>query len=97
MLFHIHCLDRPDAGSLRTDNRPAHLDYLKSIGTSLMLAGPLLADDGATAIGSVLVVDRPTRADAESFAAGDPYAKAGLFRSVTITAWRKTILNPPAE
>jgi len=32
-----------------------------------------------------------TGAEAAAFAAGDPYGKAGLFRSVTITPWRKVL------
>lgn len=40
-------------------------------------------------IGSLLVLDFPDRKAAEVFAANDPYAKAGLFQSVTITPFRK--------
>ena len=37
---------------------------------------------------SLIVVDGADRAAAEAIAAGDPYAKAGLFESVKITAFR---------
>ena len=33
----------------------------------------------------------PDRKAAEAFSAGDPYRKAGLFQTVTITPWRKTL------
>jgi hypothetical protein len=39
--------------------------------------------------GSLLVVDVADRAAAEALAAGDPYAEAGLFDSVTIRAFRQ--------
>ena len=38
--------------------------------------------------GSLLIVDVEDRAAAEGFAAGDPYAKAGLFESTVIRAYR---------
>ena len=76
---------------VRADNRPAHLDYLKANLDRLMIAGPLLADDGVTVQGSLLVIEAADRAAAEAFAAGDPYAKAGLFESVTIKAFKKVL------
>ncbi len=35
------------------------------------------------------MVDLPDKQAAETFAANDPYAKAGLFESVTIKPWKK--------
>jgi hypothetical protein len=49
----------------------------------------MLSDDGEAMLGSVLVIEAADRAAAEGFAAGDPYAKAGLFESVTIKAFKK--------
>ena len=41
--------------------------------------------------GSVVILDLEDLAAAEAFAAGDPYKKAGLFESVTISAWKKVL------
>jgi hypothetical protein len=41
--------------------------------------------------GSVVILDLDSRTDAEAFAAGDPYAKAGLFSAVTVNAWKKVL------
>jgi uncharacterized protein len=90
-LFVLHCRDKTDALPVRLENRPAHLDYARSIGSQLMLAGPLLDATGTTPLGSLIIVDMTDRAAAEEFAAADPYAKAGLFESVTITPFRKTL------
>jgi uncharacterized protein YciI len=89
MLFAIHCLDKSDGVPLRAATRPAHLAYLEGQAAHLVFAGPLLAADGTTAIGSLLVVDFPDRAAVDAFAAGDPYAKAGLFAKVEIAGWRQ--------
>jgi uncharacterized protein YciI len=55
----------------------------------VVLAGPLFAEDERTPIGSLLVVDFSSRAELNRFAAEDPYAKAGLFQSVTVRPFRK--------
>lgn len=95
MLFHIHAVDRSDAGGVRADRRPAHLEYLQAQDI-IVLAGATLGDDGDTSTGSVLIVNVPSRAEAEAFSAGDPFTKAGLFESVSITRMRKGIFNPEA-
>ncbi len=89
MHFVLYCLDKPGHGPVRAENRPAHLDYLKSKLERIVVGGPMLGDDGETVLGSMLVIEAADRAEAEAFAAGDPYAKAGLFESVTISAYKK--------
>jgi uncharacterized protein YciI len=89
MNFVLYCVDKAGHGHMRTENRPAHVDYLKSNLERIVLAGPMLSDDGEAMLGSVLVIEAADRAAAEGFAAGDPYAKAGLFESVTIKAFKK--------
>jgi hypothetical protein len=89
MNFVLYCVDKAGHGHIRTENRPAHVDYLKSNLERIVLAGPMLSDDGEAMLGSVLVIEAADRAAAEGFAAGDPYAKAGLFESVTIKAFKK--------
>ena len=91
MLYVISCTDKPDHGHVRQENRPMHLDYLKGKGDTLRLARPYIADDGEAVLGSMIVVDVADRAEAEAIAAGDPYAKAGLFTNVEIRAFRCAI------
>jgi len=89
MLFAIRCIDKPGHAHVRADNRPAHIDYIKAHGNQVVLAGPLLSDDGQSMIGSLLVLDFENRAAADAFVAGDPYGKAGLFSEVVMTPFRK--------
>jgi uncharacterized protein YciI len=84
MLFHISCIDKADSLQLRLDTRADHLTYLEGFNDRILFGGPRLGADGETPDGSVLIVDFEDKAAAEDFAAGDPYAKAGLFQSVTI-------------
>jgi uncharacterized protein YciI len=39
--------------------------------------------------GSVFIIEFDTQAEAEEFAANDPYGKAGLFESVIIRPFKK--------
>jgi uncharacterized protein YciI len=81
--------DKPGALNVRADNRPAHLDYLKS--TDLVAqAGPLLDADGGM-IGSLIILDVADMATAQEWADSDPYAKAGLFASVELIHWNRVI------
>jgi uncharacterized protein len=88
--FVLHCLDKPGALELRLANRPVHLEHLRGLGDNILLAGPLL-DASGQPMGSLIILDAPDGAAAAALAAGDPYAKAGLFASVTITPFRKTL------
>ena len=84
MLFHVSCVDRPGALQVRLDTRPDHLAYLEGIQEKIVFGGPTFGADGETPNGSVLIIDVEDHAAAEAFCAGDPYAKAGLFESVTV-------------
>lgn len=90
MLYVIHCYDKKDALQVRMDNRPAHVEYLKSYGDKLFAAGPTL-DVDENMNGSVVILDLKSQADAEAFAANDPYAKSGLFESISIQPWKKVL------
>ena len=57
----VHCLDRPDAGDLRTRTREAHLEWLRE-SARVNMAGPLLAStdgaaDDAPRVGTLLMVN----------------------------------------
>jgi uncharacterized protein len=91
MLFVVECRDKPGHLEVRLSNRPAHLAYLEANHDRIRMAGPLLAEDGATPIGSLLIVEAADRAAIEAFCAGDPYAHAGLFAEVRQTPWRQVL------
>jgi uncharacterized protein YciI len=88
--FAILAYDRPDAGSLRADTRPRHLDHLTAIVDRIVVAGPI-DDESGKPIGSIIIADFDDLAAARAFAAADPYTAAGLFGSTTVTAWRKVL------
>ena len=95
MQFVILCQDKPDSLDLRQRVRPEHLDYLHAQGDALMAAGPFL-DGDERPIGSMLIVDVASEAEAKALADGDPYAKAGLFAATEIRRWRWGVKPPKA-
>jgi uncharacterized protein YciI len=96
MLYIIYQEDRPDAAAIRAATREAHLAYLEEHKDILVLGGALLAEDGKTRLGSVLIVNVAGREAAEAFSADEPFRKAGLFKSVKITRMRRGQWNPAA-
>ena len=92
MLFAIHALDGKDGLRLRATAQEAHTAHLKTAadyGVKLVMSGPLVEDDGATMKGSLLVVEAEGRANVERFNQADPYHAAGVWDTVTITAFLK--------
>ncbi|KNG93633.1 YciI family protein [Pseudaestuariivita atlantica] len=90
MLIALTARDKVGGLDLRLATRDAHVAYLKGAGDTVAMAGPLLNAEG-TMCGSLIILDVPDLAAAEAFAADDPYAKAGLFDSVTLDPWNKVI------
>jgi hypothetical protein len=93
MPYLIDATDKPDSHALRKQHRPAHLRFLDDNVGRLIAAGAKLADDGASAWGSIYILDVDERAAAEAFIVADPFSLAGLFASVAITRWRKGYLD----
>ncbi len=96
MFFAAVCLDKPNHLQTRLDNRPNHLAYLNSLGDKLKIAGALLGPDDQTPIGSMLIYDVADKNEAQKLVDGDPFAKARLFESVAIRAWRQGVGAPLA-
>jgi uncharacterized protein YciI len=87
MLFVLICTDKPGSLELRLAIRPQHVAYLETYQSRLVQAGPLL-DADARPCGSLLIIDVADRAEAEGFAAADPYNRGLLFESVVIRPYR---------
>jgi uncharacterized protein YciI len=96
MLYAIMATDKPDSLADRLAARPAHLERLQALQADgrLVLAGPHPAIDSdnpgeAGFTGSLIVAEFPSQADAESWAAADPYVAAGVYQNVLIKPFKK--------
>lgn len=95
MLYVAYCLDKPGHAAIRAAHRPAHLEFLKQHAAQIVIAGPVLSEDGQQMVGSLFILELESRADLDRFLQSDPYAKAGLFASVDARPWRKTVERDP--
>lgn len=83
-MYLVTCLDHENSEALRLENRPAHLEYVRSRPDAVSVAGPITSEDGKTMIGSVLLLTVDSRAEVQDFIDNDPYNKAGLFAETRI-------------
>ena len=85
----VICTDKPGALPVRMENRSAHLAYIETTGV-VEMAGPFLDGEGKMT-GSLIILNVDTLKAAQDWAQADPYAKAGLFDSVSIREWKKVV------
>lgn len=98
MWYAIIAEDVPNSLEARLAARPAHLERLQALKAAgrLLLAGPHPAidneDPGAAGFsGSLVVAEFASLADAETFAAADPYVVAGVYARVTVKPFRRVL------
>ena len=98
MLYVIIAEDSPNSLDKRLANRPAHLARLTELQNQgrLVLAGPMPAIDSvdpgpAGFTGSLIVAEFSDLESAKSWANSDPFVDAGVYISVTVKPFRKTL------
>ncbi|MGN2251964.1 YciI family protein [Frateuria sp. GZRe12] len=98
MWFAIVGTDVLDSLEKRKSARPEHLARLEKLHAEgrLLLAGPFPAieseDPGPAGFtGSLIVAEFPSQADARRWADADPYVAAGVYASVEVKPFRKTL------
>ena len=93
MHYVVHCLDHDGAVDLRLSHYDAHKAYLAAAAVKTVISGPLLADDEATMIGSCFVLEAANLGEVAAFNSNDPFAKAGLWKTVSIRPFAKRVDN----
>jgi uncharacterized protein YciI len=90
--------DAPGSLDKRLAARPAHLERLKALQDAgrLLLAGPCPAIDApdpgpAGFAGSLIVAEFDSLAEAQTWAAADPYVTEGVFARTTVRPFRKVL------
>ena len=89
-LYAMICVDHKGSLELREKVRGEHLAYYRAPGSPVRMAGAVLDEHGQPD-GSLVIIECEGQVAAEAFAAEDPYAKAGLFSSVSVKPWRLAI------
>lgn len=98
MWYAIMTEDAPNSLEKRLADRPAHLARLTALHEAgrLLLAGPFPAidnsDPGAAGFtGSLIVAEFASLAEAETWANDDPFVTNGVYASVKVKPFRKTL------
>jgi uncharacterized protein len=86
MLFIVSGRDHENGLEHRLAVRPRHRAYYESLGDDLILSGPYLDEKGEP-IGSMIIIRRKNKSDAEAFAHADPFVTEGVFASLTVSRW----------
>jgi uncharacterized protein YciI len=84
----FHGIDKPEGPEIRAANQGAQEAYLDQHKMSIMCRGPMLADDGASPAGSVILMDIPDMAAGRALLENMPFFKAGCYQDVTFHRWR---------
>lgn len=94
MPFIIQFSDSPKTTRERkSDVRPAHLEYIMGNAHRIIASGGFFPDDDDFPNGGLIILDVETRAEAVDYIENDPFFINGLFRTYTITRWKKFIFN----
>ena len=93
MTFAIITKDAEGSATTRATHQDAHKRYLDHNRAHLVVAGAMLQDDGATAHGRILLVEFETQEEVETFLREDPFWDTGVFGDITISRWRKAVVN----
>ena len=98
MLYVLIGEDAPGSLEKRLAARPEHVARLQALQADgrLILAGPCPAIDSpdpgpAGFTGSVIIAEFPSLAEAEAWAAADPYIATDMFMRCTVKPFRKTL------
>ena len=98
MLYAIIADDIAESADARSKARPAHLYRLEELKKQgrLILAGPFPAVDPPTmgpagVTGSLIVAEFESLQEAQSWASADPFVESGVYASVSVKPFKKTL------
>jgi len=98
MLYALMGEDTPNSLDQRLAVRPAHLARLQALADAgrLVLAGPMPAIDSpdpgpAGFVGSLIVAEFASQAEAEAWMAEDPYVTDGVFARTTVRPFKRVL------
>jgi len=92
-LILAHDFRDPEALSRRTQQRPAHIEgvrRMKAEGT--FVDGGAMLDDAGRMVGSMILVEFPSRAEVDAWLAADPYVTGQVWEHITVRAFRRVQL-----
>jgi uncharacterized protein YciI len=94
MQFLVIAHDGTDDEALerRQRTRPGHLESIRPLvdAGNVLVGGAILSEPGDM-VGSMLLVEFPTRNDLDRWLARDPYVTDGVWREIEVTPFRTAV------
>ena len=82
-------INKPGTTEQRTSLIRNHWDFIEKYNNNLIARGPVMDElDFSVVIGSIHIVELKNLTEAEEFAYNEPFAKAGLFKSILINPFK---------
>jgi uncharacterized protein len=91
MQYVVHGVDKPSVGHRLDALAKEHWAYMDRYAERLVARGPTLSDDGVTHTGSVHVIEATSLDEARGFAFQEPFSRAGLYASVSVTRFQNAL------
>ena len=91
MYFVVIGTDKPGVAQTRSELQQSLIAYLRDHpdhpDVTVHHGGPMLAEDGASIVGLLWVVEAPSREAAQAFATDSPFARAELLADLQVRQW----------
>jgi uncharacterized protein YciI len=92
-LIVAHDFRDPEAPSRRLQQRPAHLEGVRRMkAEGKFLDGGAMLDDEGRMVGSMILVEFPSRTEVDAWLATDPYVAGQVWEHITVRAFRRVQL-----
>lgn len=92
-LILAHDFRDPEAPSRRLRQRPAHIEGVKRMqADGTFVEGGAMLDSQGQMVGSMILVDFPSRAELDAWLAADPYVTGEVWEHVTVQPFRRVQL-----
>ncbi len=89
-LIIAHDFRDAEAPARRQQQRPAHIEGVKRMkAAGTFVEGGAMLDDVGRVVGSMVLVEFPSRAEVDAWLASDPYITGQVWEDVTIRAFRR--------
>ncbi len=93
MLYAIMVQDEEGTEGAREEHRDAHLAHFRSHKSRIALSGPLSNDNGH-GVGSLVIFEAESAAEADAFIRADPFYGAGVWQEPVVARFKGSIFVP---
>jgi uncharacterized protein len=91
MIVIRHATSDPGKVQERARLMEEHKAYLREVSLRILLSGPSSRAGEQNTVGALIVAQVDSFSEFESFNAGDPFVRSGVYSSVQLLEWRPSL------